>query len=269
MWYEQTTCHRPVMGGGCPAAPPRASQAEGRAPARPGPRGPHRHPLCPQERHPLGDAAPGDGLRVRDDLLAAPARLGQGRRLGALAPQAVGYLGRGGPDRLGAGVAGFGQRARQKGGPKTGPNPTDRGKPGSKRHVVVDRRGAPLAVLLTAANVPDQVVFEELIEAIPPIKRPRGRPRRRPRKLHADKGYDNRRCRGYLHRRGIRCRIARKGIESKDRLGQHRWVVERTLAWLAKYRRLAIRYERRADIHEAFLRIACALICLNFVIRFC
>jgi IS5 family transposase len=134
---------------------------------------------------------------------------------------------------------------------------------------VVDRKGVPLALLLTAANVPDQVVFEELIEAVPPIKRPRGRPRRRPHKLHADKGYDNRRCRRYLGRRGILCRIARKGVESKDRLGRHRWVVERTLAWLAKFRRLAIRYERRDDIHEAFLRIGCALICLNFIVRFC
>lgn len=134
---------------------------------------------------------------------------------------------------------------------------------------MVDRKGVPLALKLTAANVPDQVVFEELIEAVPPIKRPRGRPRQRPAKLHADKGYDNRRCRRYLGRRGIRCRIARRGIESKDRLGRHRWVVERTLAWLSKYRRLAIRYERRDDIHEAFLRIGCALICFNFILRFC
>ena len=134
---------------------------------------------------------------------------------------------------------------------------------------MVDRQGVPLALKLTAANVPDQTIFEGLIEAIPPIRRPRGRPRRRPRKLHADKGYDNRRCRRYLHRRGIRCRIARKGVESKERLGRHRWVVERTLAWLAKFRRLAIRYERRDDIHEAFLRIGCALICCNFIRRFC
>jgi transposase len=64
-----------------------------------------------------------------------------------------------------------------------------------------------------------------------------------------------------LHRRGIKCRIARRGIERSDRLGRHRWVVERTLAWLAKYRRLTIRYERRADIHQAFL----SLICCNFL----
>ena len=58
--------------------------------------------------------------------------------------------------------------------------------------------------------------------------------------------------------------IARKGVESSQKLGRHRWVVERTLAWLANYRRLTIRYERRDDIHEAFLHLGCSLICLNY-----
>ncbi len=69
-----------------------------------------------------------------------------------------------------------------------------------------------------------------------------------------------------LRKRGIKkSRIARKGKESSQRLGRHRWVVERTLAWLAKYRRLAVCYERRADIHEAFLHLGCSLICLNYL----
>jgi hypothetical protein len=69
-----------------------------------------------------------------------------------------------------------------------------------------------------------------------------------------------------LRKRGIKCRIARKGIESSEKLGRHRWVVERTLlAWLAKYRRLTIRYERREDIHEAFLHLGCSLICFNYL----
>jgi transposase len=54
--------------------------------------------------------------------------------------------------------------------------------------------------------------------------------------------------------------------ESSEKLGRHRWVVERTLAWLAKYRRLTIRYERRDDIHEAFLHLGCSLICLNYLV---
>ncbi len=131
---------------------------------------------------------------------------------------------------------------------------------------MVDRRGIPLTVKLTAANVHDSMVFEELLDSIEPIKRPgRGRPRKRPEKLHADKAYDDKKCARALKKRGIKRRMARKGVESTEKLGRHRWVVERTLAWLAKYRRLTIRYERRDDIHEAFLSLGCSLICLNYL----
>jgi len=116
---------------------------------------------------------------------------------------------------------------------------------------VVDRNGVPLAVRHTAANVHDSKVFE------------------RPEKLHADKGYDFPRCRRALRERGIKARIARRGVDSSERLGRHRWVVERTLSWLNRYRRLRVRYERRADVHQAFLELGCALICWNHVQRFC
>jgi transposase len=119
-------------------------------------------------------------------------------------------------------------------------------------------------VVLTAANVHDSRVFEELVDAVGPIKRPgRGRPRKRPEKLHADKAYDFSRCRKALRRRSIESRIARKGKDTSEQLGRHRWVVERTLAWLARYRRLLVRFERRADIRKAFLHLGCALICLE------
>jgi transposase len=130
---------------------------------------------------------------------------------------------------------------------------------------VVDRKGVPLAVMLSAANVHDSMLLEDLIDAIEPIKRPRGRPRKRPEKLHADKAYDDKKCARVLRKRGIKRRIARKGVQSSEKLGRHRWIVERTLAWIAKYRRLATRYERRDDIHEAFLSLGCSLICLNFL----
>jgi transposase len=155
------------------------------------------------------------------------------------------------------------------GGAATGRNPTDRGKPGTKRHVVVDRQGIPLAILLTAANVHDSTVLEQVLDLVPPIRQPRGRPRRRPTKLHADKAYDFRRCRQACRKRGIIPRIARRGIESRQRLGRHRWVVERTLSWIARFRRLTIRYERRVDIHLAFLTLACAVICFRSLQRFC
>jgi transposase len=154
----------------------------------------------------------------------------------------------------------------KRGGEKTGKNPTDKGKAGTKRHLVSDRSGIPLAVMTSEANAHDSMVFEELVDAIEPIKRPRGRPRKRPKKLHADKAYDDKKCRRTLRKRGIKSRIARKGLESSEKLGRHRWVVERTLAWLSKYRRLTIRYERREDIHEAFLHLGCSLICLNYLV---
>jgi transposase len=154
----------------------------------------------------------------------------------------------------------------QKEGERIGKNPTVRGKSGSKRHLVSDRKGVPLTVALNAANVHDSRVFEEMVDAVEPIKRPgRGRPRKRPEKLHADKGYDFPRSREALRRRGIKGRITRRGVDSSEKLGRHRWVVERTLAWLARYRRLSVRYERRADIHEAFLHLGCSLICLNYL----
>ena len=119
---------------------------------------------------------------------------------------------------------------------------------------------------MTAANVHDSRMLAPLLDAVAPV-RPgrRGRPRHRPRKLHADKGYDYRRCRDECAARGVQHRIARKGIESKDRLGRHRWVVERTMAWLARYRRLTVRYERLVAVHRAFLHLACALICFNYL----
>ena len=76
----------------------------------------------------------------------------------------------------------------------------------------------------------DSKVFEDLIDSITPIKGKRGRPRKRPEKLYADKGYDYPRCRRFLQKRGIQVRIARRGVESGERLGRRRWVVERTLA---------------------------------------
>jgi transposase len=202
-------------------------------------------------------------------LLAALTRLAGSGRVQRTASGALGPPRGGRGDRLGEGVFGLSECAGQKGGQQTGANPTDKAKAGSKRHVVSDRGGIPLAVVLTAANVHDSKVLEQAVDGIEPIKRPRGRPgrpRKRPKKLHADKAYDFPRCRKALRKRGITPRIARRRIDSSERLGRHRWVVERTLAWLGRYRRLTVRYERRADIHEAFLHLGCSLICLNYLL---
>gem|GEM_PF-2312823 len=75
--------------------------------------------------------------------------------------------------------------------------------------------------------------------------------------------YDIERCHGHLHKRGIADRIARKGVDSKERPGQPRWVVERTYAWLAGMGKLRIRFERSLDTHRALLSLACNIICLR------
>jgi transposase len=132
----------------------------------------------------------------------------------------------------------------------------------------VDRNGIPLAVQLSAANAHDATQLLPLVDAIPPIIGPRGkpgRPRKRPAKLHADKAYDSSPLRRALRSRGIVPRIARPGIDSSERLGRHRWVVERSLAWLLGCRRLGVRYERREDLLQGLLHLACALLCLRFL----
>ena len=132
---------------------------------------------------------------------------------------------------------------------------------------MTDGGGVPLAAMTTPANTPDAAVLATMVDRVEPIKRPRGRPRKRPEKLHTDKAYDHAKHRQTLRERGITPRIARKGVESKEHLGRHRWVVERTLAWLARYRRLRVRDERRDDLHQAFLDLGCALVCWNYLQR--
>jgi Transposase DDE domain len=137
-------------------------------------------------------------------------------------------------------------------------------------HLLVDGNGIPLAVCLSTANTHDSMLLEAVVDAVAPVKGPRGRPgrpRKRPAKLHLDKAYDHPRCGWALRARGITPRIARRGIESGQRLGRHRYVVEGSLAWLVGYRRLQVRYERRADVLLGFMHLACALICLNSASR--
>lgn len=131
--------------------------------------------------------------------------------------------------------------AGHTGGEATGPNPTDRGKAGTKRHIAVDRQGIPLAAVITVAHVHGAQVLEAALDAIPPVRGLQGRPRRRPATRHADKGDHFPPRRAACRTRGITPRIARRGIESRETFGRCRWVVERTLAWLSCFRRLTVR----------------------------
>ena len=258
------------MGDHRTADPAGAAQAERRTAPVGRSCGADRDPVRAAHGHPLGASAGGDGLRLGDDLLAASARVASGWGVGAAASRAARPARLCQRHQLGSCGGGQRQRSSKKGGEETGPNPTDRGKPGSKRHILVDANGIPLALKISPANRHDSKLLETLVDAVPAIRQCAGRPRRRPAKLHADKGYDFAHCRRALRQRAIIPRIARRGVESSERLGRHRWVVERTLAWFARFRRIAVRYERRADIFTAFHHIAASLICWRFVQRwFC
>ena len=114
---------------------------------------------------------------------------------------------------------------------------------------------------LTGGHRNDVTQLVPLINAIPPVRGRRGQPRRRPLTLYADRGYDHDKYRRLLRAKGIRPHIARRGQSHGSGLGVHRWVVEQTIALLHWFRRLRIRWEIRDDIHEAFLRLGCAIIC--------
>ena len=151
--------------------------------------------------------------------------------------------------------------AGQKGGAETGPSPVDRGRPGSKHHLLVDASGIPLAWSLTGSNRNDIEQLIPLVEAVPAVAGRVGHPRSRPASIVGDRGYDSDRHREELRRRGITPVIARRQSGHGSGLGRVRWVVERTFAHLHNLKRLLVRYERRADMHEAMLALGCCLIC--------
>ncbi|WP_093775025.1 IS5 family transposase [Streptomyces sp. yr375] len=149
----------------------------------------------------------------------------------------------------------------KKGGSLTGPNPVERGKSGSKLHVLSEAQGIPLAVGVSGANTHDSLALKPLVKAIPDVRSRRGPRCRRPGKLRADKAYHSADTLSWLRKRGIIARIARPGIESSERLGRHRWKIERSISWLFGYRRLTVRYERKGSHFLAFLGLAATLTC--------
>jgi len=217
--------------------------------------------------HPLEDVAAGDGLRFRGNLLATAEGVAAGRSVEASAPSAAietspsrahRFLSCGGRQLLDPRLGRW---------EKTGPNPTDRRRPGSKHHLLIDSQGIPLSVILTKANRHDVTQLLPLVQAIPPIGGKRGAPRRKPKLVQADRAYDSDPHRAALLALGIQSQIARRRTPHGSGLGKTRWVVERTIAWLHWFRRLRIRYERLPSIHEAFLKIGCSLICWRLLQR--
>jgi transposase len=153
--------------------------------------------------------------------------------------------------------------AGEKRGAATGPSPVDRARNGSKHHLLVDATGIPLAWTVTGGNRHDVTQLIPLLERVPCVRGRVGRPRRRPERLTADRAYDYPAYRCALRARGITPEIAHRKTEHGSGLGRARWVVERTFAWLHKLKRLLVRYDRRHEIHEAFLALGCCLVCFR------
>ena len=159
-------------------------------------------------------------------------------------------------------VAIAGQRHGQGafGGAQTGPNPTDRGKLGTKRHTVTDQRGAPLAVVVTGANCHDMKVATTTLDSLA-VRRPRPT-REHPQHLCLDKGYDYPEIEAAVRTRHYTVHLRHRG-ECSPRRRRHparRWVVERTGSWHNRFRKLLIRFEKRMENYRGLVHFACALI---------
>jgi transposase len=151
------------------------------------------------------------------------------------------------------------------GGGGTGPGAVDRSKPGGKHHVITDAHGIPLAPATTAANVNDIEEMAPLFNAIPEVAGKVGHPKTKPDALQGDLASDAEPHRQGLRDLGVEPILPEKQIDDPEGWGETRWPVERTLSWFHQDRRLRIRYERRPDIHQAFLTLACIKICASIL----
>jgi len=155
------------------------------------------------------------------------------------------------------------------GGEATGPSPVDRAKSGTKRSVLTDRRGAPLAVVVTGANTPDETVA---LEAVDGIGVPR--PERVVYRLHhlcLDKGYDYADVIAGMLERDYILHLKKRGeplpeVRPEQKHPARRWVVERTHAWHNKFRRLLVRWERNVEHYKAMIHLASVVILYRLVI---
>jgi transposase len=152
-----------------------------------------------------------------------------------------------------------------EGGEDTGPNPTDRSKSGSKHHVMTDAQGIPLSATVTAANVNEVTQALKVLVNMPPVGGKPGPKRQKPERLMGDRGYDSEPLRQVLRWLGIKPELAARNNEHGSGLGVYRWFVERTNSWLHSFGRLRRRLDRLTEIQDAFLQLACDIICLRFV----
>jgi len=148
------------------------------------------------------------------------------------------------------------------GADKIGPNPTDRAKLGTKRSLLTEADGGPLAVVIAGANVHDAKLLEATLDAVV-VERPN--PKEFKQHLCLDKGYDNPTSREAVEKHSYVPHTRRIGEEKFDEQRQktypaRRWVVERTLGWLSKCRAILVRYDKKACNYLGLIELACALL---------
>lgn len=153
------------------------------------------------------------------------------------------------------------------GGDDTGPNPTDRGKLGTKQHLLVDRHGVPLEIRVTGANHSDVREIIPLIVNLEPIGGKPGRPISKPEVVQADRAYHDSSVDALLKWLGITPKIAKRNTPHGSGLGKTRWVVERTISWIRGFRRLRVRFDRTSIIYNAWNSLAAAIICWRILIE--
>jgi transposase len=152
-----------------------------------------------------------------------------------------------------------------EGGEDTGPNPTDRGKSGSKHHVLTDAQGVPLNARVTAANVNEVTQVLQVLVYKPAVGGKPGPARELPERLQGDTAYDSEPVRVLLRWLGITPILGKRNREHGSGLGKFRWFIERTIAWLHAFGRLRRRLDRLTEMQEAFLRLGCSLVCLRLL----
>lgn len=150
------------------------------------------------------------------------------------------------------------------GGQQTGANPTDRGKLGTKRHLLIDGRGVPLSVHITGANRHDIKGFEPLLTTGMLIKRPEST-ESNPQHLCLDKAYASEETNRRLEHMGITGHVKQKGEERLPGVGEpvypaRRWKVERSISWMNNMRKLRVRWEKKVDNYLSLWLLTAALI---------
>ncbi len=144
-----------------------------------------------------------------------------------------------------------------RGGKSTGPNPTDRGKLGAKRHILTDQRGNPLAVVITGANTHDMNAATETLDSAV-VKSP-APTRYHGQHLCLDKGCGYPEIRSAAIERMYVPHMRRRGEMEKPvkRYKPKWWVVERSAPWLIRFRKLLIRWEKKAENYLGLVQLAC------------